>query len=208
MKRSSCFVSTVFMFLLAGCSARQPYEGAMKMNALSVGMTKTQLVETMGLPATTSARGEYECAEYVLLEHSVGFVRSRPDTYYAVMRLGQVIEFGNGSCYSGRLDVFIGRDEADSKARQTDRFEALSIGMTKAEFLAVVTDGPSNRVSDDRYGLECMDYFFPASDGRSKNRFAAFKNGHLIASGNSTCGREAAESNFVPGGKYHYLIAK
>lgn len=192
--------STVGRTVPASLSSEAPYEGATKMNALSVGMTKSEVLSTIGMPATTAARRDIECAEYVLREHNENYIRSAPTRYHVTLVGGHVAEFGEGAC----TPYFM---EQAGKQATLDSFHTLSIGMSKADVLGVLRDEPYASRREDKFGLECLTYRLMI--GAALNyRFVAFKNGKVIALGESTCDQEADPRNFEPGGKYRYLLSQ
>jgi hypothetical protein len=198
-------------------------EDAKRTNALSVGMTKAQVLGVMGSPVATTAKGQYECLEYRLIEHTDNFTIRRLSAYSVYLKQGMVLQYESSWCGASKIDDWIKEDksasrgDADSLSRQigakdlktpVNQWNNLSTGMSKADFVTVVPDEPLYVVKDERYGLECEDHSVRLPDGSSRSRFAAFKNGRLIASGNSNCALEARKENFAPGGKYQYLLTK
>jgi hypothetical protein len=87
MKRDGLYV-LVALALLVGCAT------ADKMNRLSVGMTKGEVISVMGAPDTTGAQGDREYLVYRLsdtkLESLVGFT----EPYIVELKEGKVSVFG------------------------------------------------------------------------------------------------------------------
>ena len=75
------FLAVVFLFSCAGSSK--------KMNLLSLGMTKQQVIETIGEPTSTSAKRNTECLYYRLT--AGGFYS---DSYYVRLLDGKVESYG------------------------------------------------------------------------------------------------------------------
>jgi len=111
MKRESCFSKissgiftvsflSITIITLSGCvdTLRPLYDDAAKMNNLSVGMTKAQMIEILGTPVSTSARGDVECADYTLLPHSTDYHRSFPSQYSVILVNGKITEYQEESC--------------------------------------------------------------------------------------------------------------
>jgi hypothetical protein len=192
--------------LLVGCSVRPAaettaYEGATKLNSISVGMSKAEMLSVMGVPTSTSASRGVECSEYMLLAHSENYRSRSPTRYFVTLTSGRVIEYGEGSCSPYYMDQALKRESLDS-------FDRLSIGMTKGDVLRQMAVDPYGPGFPSMYGLECLEYFYPAGNGNSPHRFVSFANGKLVALERTGCGSELNGMNFVPGGKYYYLRSK
>jgi outer membrane protein assembly factor BamE (lipoprotein component of BamABCDE complex) len=90
MKRKGLYVLAA-LALLAGCAT------ADKMNGLSIGMTREQVISVMGAPDTTGAQGNNEYLVYRLsdtkLESLVGFT----EPYVVELKEGKVDAFGKRS---------------------------------------------------------------------------------------------------------------
>jgi hypothetical protein len=90
MKGKSLYVLAA-LALLVGCAT------ADKMNRLSIGMTKEEVVSVMGAPDTTGVQGGREYLVYRLsdtkLESLVGFT----EPYIVELREGKVDAFGRRS---------------------------------------------------------------------------------------------------------------
>jgi hypothetical protein len=90
MKRKCLFVLAA-LALLAGCAT------ADRMNGLSIGMTREQVISVMGAPDTTGAQGNNEYLIYRLsdtkLESLVGFT----EPYVVELKEGKVDAFGKRS---------------------------------------------------------------------------------------------------------------
>jgi hypothetical protein len=76
------------VFIVAGCVTGE------KITNLRVGMSRTQVVETLGNPTGVQSSGEYEALRYPNQLMS-GWSWDRAD-YYVVLRNGAVIEYGAG----------------------------------------------------------------------------------------------------------------
>lgn len=61
------------VFIVSGCAAIWP-TNARKINNVSLGMTKAEVVQVMGAPDSTSAREGVEYLNYILLESADGIV--------------------------------------------------------------------------------------------------------------------------------------
>lgn len=86
---------TIFypLFILAvGCQA-MVYGTASDMNKLSLGMTKEQVVNTLGSPVSTSMDGDKheEQLIYKRMKHTIS---EWPRTYQVTLRDGKVIKWG------------------------------------------------------------------------------------------------------------------
>jgi hypothetical protein len=77
------------VLLLAGCVTGE------KMARLDPGMTKNQVIETLGKPDGFESRGEYEALKYSNRLMS-GFSWDRGD-YFVILKEGKVVEYGVGT---------------------------------------------------------------------------------------------------------------
>jgi outer membrane protein assembly factor BamE (lipoprotein component of BamABCDE complex) len=101
--RNSITLITI-VFLLAGCAT------AHKISQVKLGMTRDQVIETMGPPASTSAKGSTEYLNYSLSETDDQAFYSITKPYYVRLVDGRVDSYG-------RLGDF------DSTQRPTVRIE-------------------------------------------------------------------------------------
>ena len=82
----------VISLLMIGCSSSK------KMNRISVGMTRDQVIEQMGKPHSTSAKDDVEFLNYKLASGS--FFR---DDYYVRLVDGQVDAYGRAGDFGRPL---------------------------------------------------------------------------------------------------------
>lgn len=83
----------LFLFVfVVGCQA-MVYGTASDMNKLSIGMTKTEVIKTIGEPVSTSMDGDKheELLIYKRMKHAVS---EWPRTYQVTLRDGKVIKWG------------------------------------------------------------------------------------------------------------------
>ncbi len=71
------YISVVILILLFGCATGSPKSAADKwtadkMNSISVGMTREQAIEILGIPSSTSAIGNKTYLSYTLRERHRG----------------------------------------------------------------------------------------------------------------------------------------
>lgn len=107
----TCALLLLAALVLAGCRT-----GAEAMSRVSLGMTKTQVIATMGSPKSISATGHTEVMHYRLSEYPVGAGRyDRPlSEYVVILRDGRVEAYGRqgefveprGSYARPRVEVY------------------------------------------------------------------------------------------------------
>ncbi len=78
----------VFTSLLWGCAT------AYKMNHLSIGMCKEEVVEKLGTPTSTRAQGITEYLDYKFSETSDDAYNGRTTSYFVRLIDGQVESYG------------------------------------------------------------------------------------------------------------------
>jgi|ERR1700704_446276 hypothetical protein len=76
-----------------------------KMSSLSPGMTKAQVIATLGRPDGYQGEGEYEVLKYTNKLVS-GFSWDKAD-YYAILRDGKLVEYGSGQVRQDESHKFV-----------------------------------------------------------------------------------------------------
>jgi hypothetical protein len=76
-----------------------------KMSSLNPGMTKTQVIATLGRPNGYQSSGEYEILKYTNKLVS-GFSWDKAD-YYAILRDGKLVEYGAGQVRQDESHKFV-----------------------------------------------------------------------------------------------------
>ena len=75
---------------LAGCQA-MIYGTAVDLNALSIGMTKAEVIAIMGSPVSVSADAAEEHFIYKRMKHAIS---EWPRTYVVTFKDGKVVKYG------------------------------------------------------------------------------------------------------------------
>jgi outer membrane protein assembly factor BamE (lipoprotein component of BamABCDE complex) len=79
----------VFVFLLiAGCATSH------KINRVSLGMTKAQVIQAMGDPVSTSASDGIEGLRYHLYDNQQAVFQKSPTEYWIYFNGGRVVKYG------------------------------------------------------------------------------------------------------------------
>ena len=81
-----------FAMLLAGCQAIV-YGTASDFEKISLGMSKAQVIETLGSPVSISADGDKE-EEYLIYKRMKHAISEWPRTYSVTLRRGKVVKYG------------------------------------------------------------------------------------------------------------------
>ncbi len=79
-------------FLLIGCQAAI-YGTASSFDKLELGMSKAQVIETLGSPVSVSADGD-KGEEYLIYKKMKHAISEWPKTYQVVLRNGKVVKWG------------------------------------------------------------------------------------------------------------------
>ena len=82
------FFVLILGLVLAGCVT------AKKMNQLSLGMPKQQVIAIMGEPTTTAAENGQEILIYELYNNSQDAFNDLPTPYYAKIKSGKLSAYG------------------------------------------------------------------------------------------------------------------
>jgi hypothetical protein len=83
------FLSLIF---IAGCASR-----ATAMNRLELGMTKKQVISTLGTPHSTSAPGEgVEMMQYRFAADAMASAYWVYSDYFVMLKNGAVVKYGEG----------------------------------------------------------------------------------------------------------------
>jgi hypothetical protein len=84
MLKQTLLIGCLAIILTLGCAG-----SAKKINNLSIGMTKAEVIEIMGAPNYTSGTSDVEILSYKLTSDTL--IR---DTYYVRLKQGKVERFG------------------------------------------------------------------------------------------------------------------
>lgn len=82
----------VFMLLTAGCQA-MVYGTATDLNKISLGMTKSEVIDVLGTPVSISADGDKH-EEYLIYKRMKHAISEWPRTYKITLRNGKVVKYG------------------------------------------------------------------------------------------------------------------
>src|SRR5690349_19610159 len=77
---------------LAGCQA-MIYGTASDFEKLSIGMSKPQVIQTLGAPVSVSADGDKN-EEYLIYKRMKHAISEWPRTYVVTLRNGKVVKYG------------------------------------------------------------------------------------------------------------------
>ena len=85
--------------VLSGCATMR------STNALSLGMTKQEVIKAMGTPDSVKARGGQETLEYILaMETFMGApVYNSRVQYWVILENGKVVQYGRAGDFSSSL---------------------------------------------------------------------------------------------------------
>lgn len=82
----------IAVLALTGCQA-VVYGTATDFEKLSLGMTKQQVLETLGSPVSVSADGD-KGEEYLIYKRMKHAISAWPRTYSVTLRAGKVVKYG------------------------------------------------------------------------------------------------------------------
>lgn len=120
------FIVLLLLFGLAGCAT------AGRMNLVSLGMTKSDVISTMGKPVSTSATDGTEYLNYRFSETSDDDFLGRTTPYYVCIREGKVVSFGRAGDFDSTKDPtqvikIVGDVKSDEKVSvKTEHAEILA----------------------------------------------------------------------------------
>jgi hypothetical protein len=75
-----------------------------KMNGLSLGMSKEEVIQTMGPPDTTAAEGDTEYMEYRLQTNNFAWLTAQHEWYFVRIRNGVVDAYGRKGDFDSTKD--------------------------------------------------------------------------------------------------------
>ena len=84
--------AVIVVIFLAGCQAIV-YGTASDFEKISLGMTKEQVVQTIGSPVSVSADGD-KGEEYLIYKRMKHAISEWPRTYSVTLRGGKVVKYG------------------------------------------------------------------------------------------------------------------
>ena len=85
-------LAVIAVLLLAGCQA-VVYGTASDFDKVAIGMSKQQVIETLGSPVSVSADGD-KSEEYLIYKRMKYAVSAWPRTYSVTLRGGKVVKYG------------------------------------------------------------------------------------------------------------------
>ncbi|GDY01101.1 hypothetical protein LBMAG49_04300 [Planctomycetota bacterium] len=85
-------LAAIAVLLLSGCQALI-YGTASDFDKLSLGMTKAQVIQTLGAPVSVSADGD-KGEEYLIYKRMKHAISAWPRTYSVTIRSGKVVKYG------------------------------------------------------------------------------------------------------------------
>jgi hypothetical protein len=99
MKR--LIIALMAVLLIAGCASR-----ATSMNRLELGMTKQQVIKTLGTPHSTSAPGEgVEVMQYRFAADAMASAYWVYSNYFVMLKNGAVVKYGKGTGQNLGVDL-------------------------------------------------------------------------------------------------------
>lgn len=99
-------LTLMVVVILAGCVVGGGYLPAEKMNLLSIGMTKAEVISAMGRPSSTAApSGGVEILRYNLSPSATGhFLTGSYDEYFVRLADGKVESYGKMGDFDSTKD--------------------------------------------------------------------------------------------------------
>lgn len=97
-------ISTIFVIVIL-CSICFSCAHGSKMKKLSPGMTKQEVINTLGRPDGYTISGEYEALKYANKLMS-GWSWDRAD-YYAILKNGILVEYGAGEIREKENNIIV-----------------------------------------------------------------------------------------------------
>jgi outer membrane protein assembly factor BamE (lipoprotein component of BamABCDE complex) len=85
-------LAAVAALLLSGCQA-MVYGTASDFDKIALGMTKAQVIQTLGSPVSVSADGD-KGEEYLIYKRMKHAISAWPRTYSVTVRGGKVVKYG------------------------------------------------------------------------------------------------------------------
>lgn len=85
-------LAAIAVLLLSGCQA-VVYGTASDFDKLTIGMTKQQVIQTLGSPVSVSADGD-KSEEYLIYKRMKHAISEWPRTYSVTLRGGKVVKYG------------------------------------------------------------------------------------------------------------------
>ena len=85
-------LSTIALIFLTGCQATI-YGTASDFAKISIGMTKAEVIQTIGSPVSVSADGDKD-EEYLIYKRMKHAISAWPRTYSVTLREGKVVKYG------------------------------------------------------------------------------------------------------------------
>lgn len=85
-------IALVAVVFLTGCQA-MVYGTASDFEKVSLGMTKEQVIQTLGSPVSVSADGD-KGEEYLIYKRMKHAISEWPRTYSVTLRSGKVVKYG------------------------------------------------------------------------------------------------------------------
>ena len=85
-------LAAIAVLLLSGCQA-VVYGTASDFDKVAIGMSKQQVIQTLGSPVSVSADGD-KSEEYLIYKRMKHAVSAWPRTYSVTLRGGKVVKYG------------------------------------------------------------------------------------------------------------------
>lgn len=89
------------VFLVGACAT------ASRINRISLGMNKGQVIDEMGDPNDTKASGDTEVLEYWLTATREDAIGHRNTAYWVVLRDGKVVQYGKAGDFGNTIPTTI-----------------------------------------------------------------------------------------------------
>ena len=91
------FLFVLICLCLVGCAT------ATKMNSLSLGMAKSEVISKIGNPHTTKAVGNQETLEYWLYPTANHYWANNSQPYWIILQDGRVVQYGKAGDFGTAL---------------------------------------------------------------------------------------------------------
>lgn len=95
------YIFVVGLVLFTACAT------ASRINRVSLGMNKGQVIDEMGDPNSSKASGDTEVLEYLLTASSTEAIRHHETPYWVVIKDGKVVQYGRAGDFGNMLPTTI-----------------------------------------------------------------------------------------------------
>ncbi|MEZ2349449.1 SHOCT domain-containing protein [Caballeronia sp. RCC_10] len=115
---------------LTGCMA-MVFGTADQLNKLSVGMTRQEVIQTLGEPKSISSTGDLEYFQYRWVKTVIAADGNFPEDYFVAVRNGRVVSYGKKGDFDStklttqRVEISESRQAAVSRQQAPDLYTDL-----------------------------------------------------------------------------------